>query len=82
MAWGELRLGRDDQATPYEACAEQVKRLWEMTAQERCAAMYHGELTTIPLLAWAARCPQEVPLINGEFAFIAMHTPEVADLTR
>lgn len=64
------------------ARARQIDALWEMTPQERIAAMYRNELTTTQLLAWAARHPEEVPLIDGEFAFIAVHTPEVADLTR
>ena len=30
-------------------------------------------------LHWASRRPREVPLLNGEFEFIAVHTPEIAD---
>lgn len=58
---------------------EQSQRLWEMSAAERLAAMYRSELSLFQCLQWAARRPQEVPLINDEFAFIAIRTPEVAD---
>jgi hypothetical protein len=53
--------------------------LWRMSAEERVAAMWRGELTGVQLCEWAQRAPHEVPLINGEFAFIAALTPEVAE---
>ncbi len=59
--------------------SEQSQRLWEMTAADRVAAMYRGDLSLFQCLQWAARRPQEVPLINGEFAFIAIRMPEVAE---
>jgi hypothetical protein len=43
--------------------------------------MYRGELTLGECLRWAARAPEEVPLLNGEFAFIAIRMPDVADGT-
>ena len=58
---------------------DEMRFLWSMTAAEREAAMWRGELTMDQLCAWAQRAPDEVPLINGEFAFIAMFTPEVAE---
>ena len=58
---------------------EQSRVLWEMTAAERVAAMYRGDLSLFQCLQWAVRRPQEVPLINNEFAFIAIRTPEAAD---
>ena len=61
--------------------AELSRGLWAMSAAEREAAMWRGELTSTQLFEWARRRPEEVPLINGEFAFIAMHTPEAAELT-
>ena len=61
--------------------AELSHALWAMSAAEREAAMWRGELTCTQLFEWARRRPEEVPLINGEFAFIAMHTPEIAELT-
>ncbi|MGA2453656.1 MAG: hypothetical protein ABSG93_09075 [Solirubrobacteraceae bacterium] len=53
--------------------------LWAMSAAEREAAMWRGELTPAQLLEWARHAPREVPTINGEWAFIAASTPEVAD---
>ena len=53
--------------------------LWAMSAAEREAAMRRGELTGAQLLEWACRTPDEVPTINGEWAFIAASTPEVAE---
>jgi hypothetical protein len=50
-----------------------------MTPQQRVAAMYAGKLTLAECLAWAARCPDEPPTIDGEWAFIAIRTPEVAE---
>lgn len=58
---------------------EATRRLWAMTADERRAAMYAGTLPLRHSLEWASRAPQEVPQLNGEFWFIAIHTPEAAD---
>jgi hypothetical protein len=58
---------------------ERREWLWRMTAQQRVAAMYAGELSLADCLAWGARCPNEPPTINGEWAFIATRTPEVAE---
>ena len=58
---------------------ERSRRLWTMSAKERAAAMYAGELTTSQCLEWARRPPEEVPRIGREFWFIAIHSPEVAE---
>jgi hypothetical protein len=42
-------------------------------------AMRAGRLSLRLCLHWASRRPQEVPLLNGEWAFFAILTPEVAD---
>ncbi len=55
------------------------KALWKMSADERVAAMRRGELTWGQLCEWASKARHEVPLLNGEFEFVAAHTPEVAD---
>jgi hypothetical protein len=60
--------------------AELQEALWRMTAAERVAAMYRGDLALSQCLAWAARYPDEVPTLNGEWWFIAIRTPEVAEL--
>jgi hypothetical protein len=59
---------------------EQAKaRLWAMTPDERVQAMRAGRLSLALCLHWASRRPHEVPLLNGEWEFIAISTPEVAD---
>ena len=54
--------------------------LWTMTPEQRVEAMWAGELNRYQLYEWAKRAPHEVPKINKEFAFIALLTPEVADI--
>ena len=54
---------------------DEVGRLWAMTAAERVAAMWRGELTRYQLAKWTSRARHEVPLLGNEFAWIAMRTP-------
>ncbi len=61
------------------AWEEAKQRLWAMTADERRAAMFAGRLSLRLCLHWANHAPREVPLLNGEWWFIAVDTPEVAD---
>jgi hypothetical protein len=56
-----------------------LRSLWEMTPAQRVAAMRRGELSLEQCAAWAARYPKQVPLLNGEFEFLAAHTPEVRE---
>jgi hypothetical protein len=58
---------------------EQKARLWAMTRDERVRAMRAGTLSMRLCLLWASRPPEEVPLLNGEFEFIAISTAEVAE---
>jgi len=58
---------------------ERLRRLWRMTPTQRVAAMRRGELTLEQCSAWAARHPEQVPLLNGEFEYIARDTPEISD---
>lgn len=60
-------------------CEARLQKLWQGSARQRVSAMRRGRLSLIELCAWAARRPEEVPLVNGEFEFIAMFTPEAAD---
>ena len=53
--------------------------LWAMSAQERVAAMWRSQLTLQQLARWSSHAPQEVPLLGGEFAWIAMRTPDWAE---
>jgi hypothetical protein len=56
-----------------------LRPLRRMTPTERVTAMRRGELTIEQCCAWASRNPGQVPLINGEFEFIAAYTPEVCE---
>ena len=56
-----------------------LRSLWQMTPAQRVAAMRRGELNLLQCAAWAARYPEQVPLINGEFEYIAVLTPEVCE---
>ena len=50
---------------------ERLQRMWALTPAERLAAARRGQFTLGEMLRWAARRPQEVPLVAGEFFFIA-----------
>jgi cytidylate kinase len=56
-----------------------LRALWQMTPAQRVAAMRRSELTLEQCAAWAARHPTQVPLLNGEFEYLAMFTPEVCE---
>jgi hypothetical protein len=47
--------------------------------QGRLAAYRRGEFDLDTCCLWAAGYPHEVPLLNGEFEFIARTTPEVCE---
>jgi hypothetical protein len=59
--------------------AARLEALWRMTPTERVAAMRRGDLTMEQCCAWAGRYPRQVPLLNGEFEFIAVYMPEVCE---
>ena len=68
-----------NQAAPErERLEEQLRQLWVMLPSQRVAAMRRGELNMRQCCAWAARHPDQVPLLNGKFEFIAAYTPEAA----
>jgi hypothetical protein len=54
--------------------------LWRMTPTQRVAAMRRGKLSLEQCAAWAARYPEQVPLTNGEYEFLAAFTPDVYEL--
>lgn len=62
-----------------EARQRQLESLWAMSADERVAAMWRGDLTLFQLTCWSSRAQHEVPLLGGEFAYIVMRTPEWAE---
>jgi hypothetical protein len=45
----------------------------------RVAAYRRGEFDFETCCLWASRYPHEVPLLDGEFEFIALTTPEVCE---
>jgi hypothetical protein len=55
---------------------ETVRRLGR---EGRLAAYRHGEVDLDACRLWAASYPREVPLLNGEFEFLAVKTPEVCE---
>jgi hypothetical protein len=57
---------------------EAKRRLWAMTPEKRVQAMRAGRLSLRLCLHWASRRPQEVPLLDGEWEFIAIRTHEIA----
>jgi len=59
--------------------AERLETVWRMKPKERVAAMRRGDLTLEQCCAWAARYPHQVPLLHGEFEFIAAFTPEARE---
>jgi hypothetical protein len=56
-----------------------LRRLWQMTIDQRVAAMHRGELTLRQLAAWSGRHPEQVPKLNREFYWIAINTPELCE---
>ncbi|MGZ6660258.1 MAG: hypothetical protein ACXVHL_23095, partial [Solirubrobacteraceae bacterium] len=54
-------------------------RLWAMTPSQRIDAMWKSQLTLQELAHWSSHAPHEVPLLGGEFAWIAMRTPDWAE---
>jgi hypothetical protein len=61
-----VERGRPTQRFPFE--------LEQMSAEERIEASRHG-FSRRERTIWAARYPDEVPLVNGEFEWIALRLP-------
>jgi hypothetical protein len=58
---------------------ERWQVIWRLSPRERVALMRAGELTLKECCQWAARAPDEVAIVNGEFEFIAALTPEACE---
>ena len=56
-----------------------LRALWQMSPAQRVAAMRGGKLTVQECAAWAARYPEQMPLVDGEYEYIAAFTPEARD---
>ncbi|WP_249011866.1 hypothetical protein [Conexibacter sp. DBS9H8] len=64
---------------PARTSRQRPVELWDMTATERAEAMLAGRLSWDQCWEWARHRPGEVPLLNGEFWFIAIKTPEACE---
>lgn len=51
--------------------AGRARRMWAMQPAERVQAAEQGQLSLGEMLQWARRAPYEVPVVDGEFFFIA-----------
>ena len=54
-----------------------VSILRRMTREERISASRHGGFTRWERWVWAARFSEEVPLVNGEFEWIALASADL-----
>jgi hypothetical protein len=61
------------------ARAGRLRSLWQMTPEQRVAAMRRGDLRYEQLAAWSARHPDEVPTVHGEFEWIVAKLAEVCE---
>lgn len=68
--------GRDTQEAErlVDSFASVLRR---MTPAERISASRHSGFTRWERWVWAARYPEEVPLVNGEFEWIACNMPDL-----
>lgn len=62
----------------HAACrSDRVAHLDRLGTDQRLAHYYAGRFDQAELWAWAARYPEEVPTVNGEFEWIGLR---LADL--
>ena len=66
----------DEYLAPPRERREALRRLGR---DGRLSAYRRGEFDLDTCCLWAEMYPQEVPLLNGEFEFIAVKTPEVCE---
>jgi len=78
MGKAQQQITLDEQAIKARKARDaRLTKLWKMTVSQRINAMRKGELSLEQCAAWAARHPEQVPLLNGEFEYLAAFTPEV-----
>ena len=70
---------RDSHQRAERARAGRLRSLWQMTPEQRVAAMRRGDLTYEQLAAWSARHPDQVPMVHGEFEWIVAKLAEVCE---
>jgi hypothetical protein len=70
-----------DELVGAEAVSRRAHRetLRRLGREARLAAYRRGEFDFETCCLWASRYPQEVPVLDGEFEFIALTTPEVCE---
>lgn len=56
-------------------------QILELSPEARIVAMCRGWLTYGQLCWWASNWPEQVPLINDEFAFLAYFEPGAAEVS-
>ena len=66
-------------ASELASARERGLRLRRLGRDARLAAYRRGEFDLDACCLWAVRYPDEVPLLNGEFEFIARSMPEVRE---
>ena len=66
-------------ADPRTDKRERQAALRRLGPEGRLAAYRRGEFNFEVCGLWASRWPWEVPLLQGEFEFIALTTPEVCE---
>ena len=64
---------------PSSAAAGPIEDLWALTPEQRAEALYAGRLSQRQCFEWARRETETLPRLNGEYWFIAITTPEIAD---
>ena len=55
---------------------ERLAQMWQLTPDQRVLEFQRGHFTLGEMLRWSARRPLDVPLINGEFFFLASFTAD------
>jgi hypothetical protein len=58
---------------------DEVHTFWRSSPRIRLQMMRAGQLTLAECSRWAARAPHEVPIVNGEFEYIAAFMPEACE---
>jgi len=80
MSKTRQRITLDEQTiTALRHREARLRALWQMTASQRINAMRKGQLSLEQCAAWAARYPDQMPLLNGEFEYLAAFIPEVRE---
>ena len=61
---------------------ERLERMWAMTPAQRRQAAQRGQLSLGEMLKWASRRPHEVPIVEGDFFFVAAFLADAEDSPR